>query len=390
MMKEILPEKHTQEYKCNYEFAAHADFATNLSELVNNIKDKTEVIRIVFFGKTTDENYAEELLMMNTELKKVFGPEYPLVTYVTQPVLGEAEMSAEIHYRPASVPQDAIEYKEHENVRYILFGSTDGKTLMTEGIRGETPCTGVATQSDDIFRKLDAVLKQEGFAVNDIVRQWNYINRITGFEGSVQNYQAFNDSRSVFYSQADWSTCGYPAATGIGMDCGGVIVEVIAIRNEREQVSAIDNPLQVAAHNYSQNVLLGDRDKRLDNRSTPKFERAKTVWSDKGYTCYVSGTAAIRGELSLEDTDARRQTQMTLENIEHLISVDNHRLFGAEIRHQAPLGAMRVYVKNREDYESIHQHVKSYGEKIPAVYTQADVCRDELLVEIEGIASSSY
>ena len=161
---------------------------------------------------------------------------------------------------------------------------------------------------------------------SDIVRQWNYINNITEFDGDIQNYQAFNDSRTLYYDKASWAANGYPAATGIGMDCGGVIVEVIAskINTGEKNIYPIDNSLQMAAHNYSQNVLLGEKDGRLHNKSTPKFERAKTIISNNKGVCFVSGTAAIRGELSLGNSNIEEQTSMTIENIDYLISDKNH------------------------------------------------------------------
>ena len=176
------------------------------------------------------------------------------------------------------------------------------------------------------------------------------------------------------------------------MDCGGVVVEVIATRPIAEQmkINAIDNPLQIAAHHYSQQVLLGEGDKRLKKRSTPKFERAKTVWSDMGYVCYISGTAAIRGEESLEATDAAAQTRMTLENIRHLISVTNQFKYGAAVKRESDADVIRVYVKNESDYEVIRENIEKNQATGNAIYTIADVCRDELLVEIEGIASMRY
>ena len=42
--------------------------------------------------------------------------------------------------------------------------------------------------------------------------------------------------------------------------------------------------------------------------------------------------------------------------------------------------------QNKSDYEEAMQLMESYDLNIPISYMWADVCRDELLVEIEGIA----
>ena len=49
----------------------------------------------------------------------------------------------------------------------------------------------------------------------DIVRQWNYLERITDITHGNQCYQDFNDVRTLFYASSAWES-GYPAATGIG------------------------------------------------------------------------------------------------------------------------------------------------------------------------------
>ena len=62
----------------------------------------------------------------------------------------------------------------------------------------------------------------------------------------------------------------------------------------------IDNKLQVAAHAYSEQVLEVARQKK----TTPKFERAKSMSFQDRKLIYISGTAAIRGEGSRSGTSA--------------------------------------------------------------------------------------
>jgi hypothetical protein len=77
-------------------------------------------------------------------------------------------------------------------------------------------------------------------------------------------------------------------------------VDALLCKDGSVRVLGVDNPLQIAAHAYSQNVLLGEKDAALPQKTTPKFERAKAVWKEDHGFVYVSGTAAIRGEQSLE------------------------------------------------------------------------------------------
>ena len=65
--------------------------------------------------------------------------------------------------------------------------------------------------------------------------------------------------------------------------------------------------------------------------------------------------------------------KIVLENIAQLIG-------------DARLVMLRVYLKNESDYEEARRGLESYGLNIPVSYLRAGVCREELLIEIEGIA----
>lgn len=91
---------------------------------------------------------------------------------------------------------------------------------------------------------------------------------------------------------------GYPAATGIGCDSGGVMVIVYAVKGFDGANLPLDNPLQVPAHRYSGRVLASGKEAV---RTTPKFERVRLL----GDVVFVSGTAAIKGEDSEFSEDTR-------------------------------------------------------------------------------------
>ncbi|MDL2221945.1 endoribonuclease L-PSP, partial [Parabacteroides sp. OttesenSCG-928-N08] len=88
---------------------------------------------------------------------------------------------------------------------------------------------------------------------------------------------------------------------------------------------------------------------------------------------YISGTAAIRGEESLTGVGLDRQLHITMENIAELIG-------------DAKPVMLRVYLKEKEFYEEACRLMNEYKLNIPISYMWADVCRDELLIEIEGVA----
>jgi enamine deaminase RidA (YjgF/YER057c/UK114 family) len=105
-------------------------------------------------------------------------------------------------------------------------------------------------------------------------------------------------------------------------------------------------------------------------------------------TIFISGTASITDSESRHADDVEAQTRQTLDNIEALISAGNL------ARHGMPgltatlddLAGIRVYIKRPEDYEKTRRVCEARLGELPAIYAVADVCRPELLVEIEGIA----
>ena len=114
-----------------------------------------------------------------------------------------------------------------KGVPYVLLENASGRFLCRRFQGDVTPFWYRASVGGS-FPVIGDVLRREGFPLNSIIRQLgNYIERITAFDGQDQHYQAFNNARSAFYSKTEW-TNGYPAATGIGANLGGILIDVDA------------------------------------------------------------------------------------------------------------------------------------------------------------------
>jgi len=122
---------------------------------------------------------------------------------------------------------------------------------------------------------------------------------------------------------------------------------------------------------------------------SPKFSRAMAVAADKTCLIFVSGTASITDSESQHIEDPVKQTEQTLDNIAALIDGDNlsrHGITGFSCGLEN-LECVRVYVKRPSELEVIRQVCeRRLPVDVPVLYTIADVCRPELLVEIEGVA----
>ena len=211
-----------------------------------------------------------------------------------------------------------------------------------------------------------------------LLRLWNYIARINAPDTDGQErYRHFNAGRQQAFIDARRSAFdGTPAACALGTTDGPLRVYFLA--GPRAPL-AIENPRQISAYRYPA---------RYGARS-PTFSRAALADIGGGrQALFISGTASIVGHTTLHLGDVRRQTEESLANMAAVREV-------AALRAGAAFPASEliytVYVRHRSDLavvrEAFEQHVGAYSVAArEAVYLQADICRAELLVEIEAHA----
>jgi chorismate lyase/3-hydroxybenzoate synthase len=154
------------------------------------------------------------------------------------------------------------------------------------------------------------------------------------------------------------------ASSAVGSTGGELLVWFLA---SRERGLPRENPRQVSAYSYP--PCYGPR--------SPSFARATRCPAAAGDALLLSGTASIVGHRSVHAGDVARQVEETLDNLEELLPADRR------LRFQA----LKVYVRRAEDLAVVRAAVAARLEPaLPVLYVQADVCREELLVEIEGVA----
>ena len=324
------------------------------------------VVSIVYFYAAVEvDGYMSNDRILHSVTDFVFS-ECPLVSCVAQRPM-DGRLVAEVTYLKGGAE---IEIERHDD--YLVLRSDGCVELLTQGVH--FPSSGdIGGQSVKVFDRIRNILKSESFSISDIVRQWNYIDHITAVNDGIQNYQLFNDARSDFYAASDWSN-GYPAATGIGCDAGGVMVVVYAVKGFAGASCPIDNPLQIPAHKYSRNVLASGKE---TVRTTPKFERARLL----GDTVFVSGTAAIKGEDSEFSEDAHVQAREAIDVVKHLVEPSNISKDCSSFR----FDLMRVYVRCPQDMKAVKDVFMTHFGNIPIHFLTADICRPELLLELEGV-----
>ena len=346
----------------------------NCLQQLGQINSEKKIFKLNFFVDTASGKvYTELTKSIQQEVKSRFSEEI-ILNFIAQPPL-TCRIIIEAFYYDASKWQ--ARFIKHENDSSILFRREDTEFLIGNVQSGHAKeCSQNARLA---FTRLNEMLREVDFPVSSIIRQWNYVERILEFDGENQRYQEFNNIRSEFYNQ-NFEHSGFPAATGIGMNRGGVIIEFVAVKSDKVKSVPIDNPQQVSAHSYSENVLVGEE---CPVKATPKFERARYFEFAEKKMIFVSGTASITGERTIGVGDPVKQTEITIQNIQQLYSDDI--LEGISGRQLQPkYGHARVYVKNRKNFAAIKRTFKKHFGNLPVVYIVADICRNDLLVEIEG------
>lgn len=357
------------------------NFKSTALLLLSQLSDYKRIVSISFFTTLTNKNYHLRLVELHEIVTGYFDGKPPLLTLVAQSSENPNELQAEVILLSDHLPVSALHWYYTSEIRYCSIETRSFNAVITEGVSSSDYHSSIACQSTDVFNKISSLLQKVEMAPSHIIRQWNYIGNITGFDSENQHYQEFNNARAEFYATSEWKT-GYPAATGISMDVDAVIVQVLAMQfYEEDRVFPVNNPLQIAAHNYSTDVLV-----RASEKQTPKFERAKLLFGEEDVTCYVSGTAAILGETSRNKNDIENQTLQTIQLINYLISDENIKQNGVKLHVPLKMQHLRVYVKQPEYFCTVRKLVTREWPEASVLYVCASVCRDELLVEIEGVA----
>ncbi|MDB5319558.1 MAG: hypothetical protein JWN40_1189 [Phycisphaerales bacterium] len=216
------------------------------------------------------------------------------------------------------------------------------------------------------------------------VRLWNHIPSIHGrMDDRRDRYMVFNAGRYEAFASWYGGPKGFDqdvaTASGVGHNGADLVVHCLSARSRGISVS---NPRQVNPHRYSARY----------GPLPPCFARA-TVLEAPGLVL-VGGTASIRGEDSLHKTSLSLQMIETLTNLASVVETAQAKVGGgggvAARGQEAWLGRyreVRVYYPRACDAEELETMVRgAFGVDCRVEMRRADLCRAELLVEIEGVA----
>lgn len=340
----------------------------------------TVTSQTVFLRDALDQAECERVMAEH------YGAEAPVTFYVLQPPCGGASLALEAW----AIGGEAVRVQRF-GPHTLAVGYDGVRWVYCGGMSASSSTSGAYEQGMEVLEGMRAALGEAGAGFEHVVRTWFYLGDITGTEGDRQRYQELNRARTDFYGGIRFG-CSllrseiphgiYPASTGIGMTNRGLVAGCMTVQTDRKDafLLALENPQQTPAYAYHPRF----------SAQSPKFSRGIALVLGDYTTTWVSGTASIVNSESRHPGDIEGQTEQTIDNIQRLIAPENfagHGVNGAGASLH-DLAKVRVYLKRAEDYAKCRAVCERRFGPVPAVYAVADVCRAELLVEIEGVAFS--
>lgn len=251
----------------------------------------------------------------------------------------------------------------------LLYGVIElNETEQAPTAEGGSP---LQTASRVLYERLFRLLRAQG--TPHLWRVWNYMSDINGESHGLERYRQFNLGRYEAFVHAQRETGGQvPAACAIGVAGGPLSVAFLA---GRSPVVPLENPRQVSAWRYPSQY--GPR--------APTFSRAALAYPRGREALFVSGTASIVGHATVHPGDVAAQCEETVRNIECLLQEANR-----VARSGRPFSftglSHRAYVRHAADVDTVQRTLQPLLRGASLVCVQADICRADLLVEIESQA----
>jgi chorismate lyase/3-hydroxybenzoate synthase len=244
----------------------------------------------------------------------------------------------------------------------VLFGA-----LQPE----ESPGTLLDTVTYTAYRRLLVQARALGYP--HLLRVWNYFPYINLQSDGMERYQRFCAGRHQALAEG---LTGFPhtlpAGTAVGTMSGPLKIHFLA---SRQPGTHVENPRQVSAYEYP--LIYGPR--------SPSFARASLRQSVSGSHLLISGTASVVGHVSVHIGDPAKQTLEIMQNLNALLT-HTEQLHGMTRGQWYGQALFKIYIRHPEHVAMIRDILQ---EQLPShtqvLYLQGDMCRSELLLEVEGI-----
>ncbi|RJP28505.1 MAG: hypothetical protein C4527_11765 [Candidatus Omnitrophota bacterium] len=293
------------------------------------------------------------------------------LTYVEGIPFDDSEFAG-IHALAVPIGEPAsfrfIEKSDH--VCGCEFRGDEAEYLFLSDVARLLPPSAKESRSRETYEAIKLageILHEKNWSYHDVRRTWFYLDDILAW------YPDFNKARNELYKRLGLFNGNpktiIPASTGIwgksahGAACTLDLLAMRPVEGRPLQCKRLENPKQNEATDYGS-----------------AFSRGLSITTHSNKYIFVSGTASIDEEgKTIHLGDMKRQTERTLKNIDSLL-----RNAGARLNQ---IQQATAFVKIQEDIPIFEEVLADMGlSHIPIVRTLADVCRDDLLFELDATA----
>ena len=240
-----------------------------------------------------------------------------------------------------------------------LIDTPNATIARLGGLNGRIPTRTHVEQTDATLNQMIDALQAVDMDFSHVVRTWFYNCDILTW------YDDFNKTRDDFFSEHDICEGLIPASTGIGacnVSGTSLVTGVLAMKSKLNRATMIEvpSPLQCPATDYGSS-----------------FSRAAEIDFGSYRQLLVSGTASIEYEGdTVHQNNIDGQILCTLEVVEAIL--ESRRMNWSNVTRAI------AYVKHAQDIPRFEYHRKQLGlEALPFITMTAEICRSDLLFEIE-------
>ncbi|MGC9034569.1 MAG: RidA family protein [Verrucomicrobiia bacterium] len=255
--------------------------------------------------------------------------------------------------------------KYENNIVGCSFSDGYARHLLLGNLHPLNTTSEKPEQMRELFERIEQILKLGFMDYSNVVRTWFFLDDILSW------YTPFNTVRTEFYKKLNLFDKLVPASTGIGgsnIYNAAAVAALWAVQPQTDacSIKEIPSPLQCPAPCYGSS-----------------FSRAVEIQTPELRRLFISGTASIHQDgTTAHINDIKGQVDLTMRVVEAILKLRGMD-FNSTTRSIA-------YFKNIEHREELDIWFSNHNiSNVPVVITQADICRDDLLFEIELDAIST-
>ena len=250
----------------------------------------------------------------------------------------------------------------------LLYGVIE---LDEAAFPDSSECSALQAASEEAYRRIFRLLDAQ--QLPHLWRAWNYMAEINRETNGLERYRQFNIGRQDAFLECHRGATGnVPAACAIGL--AGAPLSIAFMAGPAPAVP-LENPRQVSAYNYPSDY--GPR--------SPTFSRGALAYLPAQELLFISGTASIVGHQTVAPGDPAGQCRESMANIAAVVTEANRKCrTGPYVLSQL---SYRVYVRRADDFGMIREELTPLVGAADLDFVQADICRSDLLLEIEAFAT---